>query len=107
MKRTNILILLWILWIVAIVATIAGVCKYIDQKKVTLRCELRDNIKKLFEGQEGGGMFVSNNDGYFFTEYSNSQVRHYKKVSNPSRPSDATASIDKKLGISIDKKFRI
>lgn len=63
-----------------------AVYKYIDKKKTTLRCELRDNITNLFQGQYSGGTFVGNDDGFFFTEFCNYPVRHYKKAPKPTRP---------------------
>lgn len=63
-----------------------AVYKYIDKKETTLRCELRDNITSLFQGQNSDGPSVGNNDGFFFTEFRNYPVRHYKKVPIPARP---------------------
>lgn len=40
----------------------------------------------MFQGQSNGDAFVGNDDGFFYTEYCNYPVRHYKKVSKPPRP---------------------
>ncbi len=107
MRRKNIIITLWILWIASIIAIFFCVYKYIDQKKISLRRELRDNIATLFQGQSNGDAFVGNDDGLFYTEYSNYPVRHYKKVSKPSRPkSDSSiAAIDPKITEQINDKW--
>jgi len=107
MRRKNIIITLWILWIASIIAIFFGVYKYIDQKKISLRSELRDNIATLFQGQSNGDAFVGNDDGFFYTEYSNYPVRHYTKVSKPSRPkSDSSiAAIDPKITEQINDKW--
>ena len=85
MKRTQIIALLVVLWAIAIIAIFIGVNNFIDKKKITLRNELRDNISDLFQGQSSGDMFVGNDDGYFYTEFSNYPVRHYKKINKPER----------------------
>ncbi|MDO4672633.1 MAG: hypothetical protein Q4A76_06945, partial [Porphyromonadaceae bacterium] len=76
-----------------------------DKKKITLRNELRDNISDLFQGQSSGGMFVGNDDGYFYTEFSNYPVRHYKKINKPERPSSALASIDSKISDQLNDEW--
>ena len=107
MRRKNIIITLWILWIASIIAIFFGVYKYIDQKKISLRSELRDNIATLFQGQSNGDAFVGNDDGLFYTEYSNYPVRHYKKVSKPSQPkSDSSiAAIAPKITEQVNDKW--
>lgn len=65
MKRQNIIIILWLLWIASIIAVFFGVYEFIDQKKISLRSELRDNIQALFQGQSNGDAFVGNDDGFF------------------------------------------
>ena len=106
MKRSNIIMLLCVLWLISIIASIIGVCKYIDNKKVTLRCELRDNISELFQGQSNGDMFVGNDDGYFFNEFNNYPVKHYKKIAKPNRPNvSELASIDSKISNKLDEEW--
>ena len=108
MKRINIIRILWVLWIASIITIFFGVFKYIDQKKISLRSELRDNIQGLFQGQSGGDAFVGNDDGFFYTDYNNYPVRHYKKISKPSRPkSDKTsiAAIDPKLAEQVSDEW--
>lgn len=87
MKRKNIIIVLWILWIVSMIGMVFGVYYYINNKRIRLRSEIRENVVSIFEGQSNGDMFVSNNDGFFDVAYSDSPVRHYKKVAIPSKPS--------------------
>jgi hypothetical protein len=73
-----------------------------------MRNELRDNISSLFQGQgqSSGGIFVSNNDGLFFTEFCNYPVRHYKKTTIPERPNTkATASIDSKIAEQLNDEW--
>ena len=65
---------------------VLGVYHYIDNKRVRLRSEIREDIEKVFEGQSSGGMFVNNDDGFFDESFSGNPVRHYKKVSIPSKP---------------------
>lgn len=86
MKKKNIIISLCFLWGISVMVVFFAVYKYIDKKKTTLRCELRDNITGLFQGQNSDGPSVGNNDGFFFTESRNYPVRHYKKVPIPARP---------------------
>lgn len=105
MKRTQIIALLVVSWAIAIIAIFIGVNKFIDKKKITLRNELRDNISDLFQGQSSGGMFVGNDDGYFYTEFSNYPVRHYKKINKPERPSSALASIDSKISDQLNDEW--
>lgn len=105
MKRTKIIALLVVSWAIAIIAIFIGVNNFIDKKKITLRNELRDNISDLFQGQSSGGMFVSNDDGYFYTEFSNYPVRHYKKINKPERPSSALASIDSKISDQLNDEW--
>lgn len=107
MKRQNIIIILWLLWIASIIAVFFGVYEYIDQKKISLRSELRDNIETLFQGQSNGDAFVGNDDGFFYTEYSNYPVRHYTKVSKPSRSKfdSSIAAIDHKITEKINDKW--
>lgn len=100
MKRKTIIIILWFLWIVSIIAIFYGVYKYIGQKKISLRNELRNNITTLFQGQDNGDFFIGNDDGFFYTEYSNNPVCHYKKVSKPRRP-----KFDKISSSAIDPKI--
>lgn len=66
---------------------------------------MRDNISDLFQGQSSGGMFVGNDDGYFYTEFSNYPVRHYKKINKPERPSSALASIDSKISDQLNDEW--
>lgn len=87
MKRKNIIIVLWILWIVSMIGMVFGVYYYINNKRIRLRSEIRENVVSIFEGQSNGDMFISNNDGFFDVAYSDSPVRHYKKVAIPSKPS--------------------
>lgn len=87
MKRKNIIIVLWILWIVSMIGMVFGVYYYINNKRIRLRIEIRENVESIFEGQSNGDMFVSNDDGFFDVAYSDSPVRHYKKVAIPSKPS--------------------
>ena len=102
MKRINIIIILWILWIVSMISMVFGVYYYIDNKRIRLRSEIRENVESIFEGQSSGDMFVSNDDGFFDVAYSGSLVRHYKKVAIPSKPSKGgLAAIDP----SIDEKI--
>jgi hypothetical protein len=105
MKRTQIIALLVVSWAIAIIAIFIGVNNFIDKKKITLRNELRDNISDLFQGQSSGGMFVGNDDGYFYTEFSNYPVRHYKKINKPERPSSALASIDSKISDQLNDEW--
>ena len=84
MKRKNIIIILWILWIVFVIGMVFGVYYYINNKRIRLRSEIRENVESIFEGQSNGDMFVSNDDGFFDVAYSGSPVRHYKKVAIPS-----------------------
>ena len=94
MKRKNIIIVLWILWIVSMIGMVFGVYYYINNKRIRLRSEIRENVESIFEGQSNGDMFVSNDDGFFDVAYSDSPVRHYKKVAIPSKPSkDGLAAI--------------
>lgn len=86
MKKKDITISLCFLWGISIMVVFYAVYKYIDKKETTLRCELRDNITSLFQGQNSDGPSVGNNDGFFFTEFRNYPVRHYKKVPIPARP---------------------
>ena len=76
MKKKNIIILLCFLWGISIMVVFFAVYKYIDKKKTTLRCELRDNITNLFQGQYSGGTFVGNDDGFFFTELPQFGIRN-------------------------------
>lgn len=102
MKRKNIIIILWILWIISMISMVFGVYYYIDNKRIRLRSEIRENVESIFEGQSSGDMFVSNDDGFFDVAYSGSPVRHYKKVAIPSKPSKGgLAAIDP----SIDEKI--
>jgi hypothetical protein len=91
MKRIYIIALLLILWAVGLVSIFFGVNTFIDKKKMTLRRELKDNVSSLFQGQDSGEMLVSNDDGFFFTEFSN-YPRHYKKVKYPKY--NGSASVD-------------
>ncbi|OUN73659.1 hypothetical protein [Barnesiella sp. An55] len=93
MKRKNIIILLCCLWIISIIVIFFGVYKYIDQKKIRLRYELRTNIQSLFQGQSSGDAFVDNEDGLFYAKYCDYPVRHYKKVTKPLRPKKNKTSI--------------
>ena len=86
MKRSHIIAILWVLWACSIIGMVFGVYFYIDNKRVQLRSEIRENIENIFEGQSSGDMFVSNDDGFFDVVYSGSPVRHYKKVAIPSKP---------------------
>ena len=87
--------MLWALWICSVIGMVFGVYSYIDNKRVKLRSEIRENIKKIFEGQSNGDMFVSNDDGFFDVDFSGSPVRHYKKVAIPSKPAkEGVAAID-------------
>ena len=102
--KKNIIIILWLLWIVSMIGMVFGVYSYIDHKRVGLRSEIRENIKKAFEGQSSGGMFVSNKDGFFDVAYSGSPVRHYKKVIIPSKP--AKDDFLTALNPSIEEKWK-
>lgn len=95
MKRKSFIISLWILWIVSMIGMVFGVYYYINNKRIRLRSEIRENVEAIFEGQSSGDMFVSNDDGFFDVAYSGSPVRHYKKVAIPSKPSKGgLAAID-------------
>lgn len=103
MKRKNIIILLWILWVVIMIGMVFGVYYYINNKRIRLRSEIRENIESIFEGQSSGDMFVSNNDGFFDVAYSGSPVRHYKKVAIPPKPSKGgLAALDPSIDEKID-----
>ena len=106
MKRTQIIALLVVLWAIAIIAIFISVNNFIDKKKITLRNELRDNISDLFQGQSSGDMFVDNDDGYFYTEFSDYPVRHYKKINKPERPnSSVLSSIDPKISDQLNDEW--
>lgn len=97
MKRSHIIMLLWGLWLFSLIGAYFGIEHYIDSKRIKLRSEIRENIENIFEGQSSGGMFISNNDGFFDVAYSGSPVRHYKKVAIPSKPGGNLAIDPKKV----------
>ena len=98
MKRIHVIALLWAIWICSIIGMVFGVYYYIDNKRVRLRSEIRENIEKVFEGQSSGGVFVNNDDGFFDESFSGNPVRHYKKVSIPSKPEKRRfAGLDPKM----------
>ena len=76
MKRTHIISLLLAIWLLSMVTILFGVNKFIDNKKIELRSEIRDNLEALFEGESSGGVFVGNDDGWFFSDFSYNPVRH-------------------------------
>ena len=106
LRKFSIIITLWILWIASIIAIFFGVYKYIDQKKISLRSELRDNIATLFQGQSNGASDRLD-AGFFYTQYSNYPVRHYTKVSKPPRPKTASkiAAIYPKIAEQINDQW--
>ena len=59
MKKKDITISLCFLWGISIMVVFYAVYKYIDKKETTLRCELRDNITSLFQGQNSDGPLTS------------------------------------------------
>jgi hypothetical protein len=75
------------------VTILFGVNKFIDNKKIELRSEIRDNLEALFEGESSGGVFVGNDDGWFFSDFSYNPVRHYKKATKPSKPDTKSIAI--------------
>ena len=93
--------LLWGLLFCSLLGAYFGIESFINAKRNTLRSKIRENIIKEFEGQSSGGMFVSNNDGFFDVAYSGSPVRHFKKVAIPSNPSKGGFAA---LDPSIDEK---
>ena len=70
MKRTHIIRNLLVIWLLSMVAILFGVNKFIDNKIIELRSEIRDNLDALFEGESSGDMFVGNDDGWFFSDFS-------------------------------------
>ena len=68
MKRTHIISLLLAIWLLSMVTILFGVNKFIDNKKIELRSEIRDNLEALFEGESSGGVFVGNDDGWFLLQ---------------------------------------
>lgn len=92
MKRRNIIIILWLLWFVSIIIMVVGVYIYIEKKRDRLHSEIRMNIIDIFEGQDDGKMSITNGDGFFDVVYNGSPVRHYKKVTIPSKPSKQAKS---------------
>ena len=86
MKRKNIILILWGIWLCLLIVMVLCVNFYTDKKRIRLRSELRENIASLFEGQSSGGVFVTNDDGFFDETFSGYPVRHYKKIAIPSRP---------------------
>lgn len=88
MKRRYIIGLLCVLWIVSMIAAGMAIDNYIDSKKNELRLDLCNKVKALFEGQESGGAFVTNRDGFFDEAYSGYPVKHFKSVPIPSKLSD-------------------
>ena len=93
MKRQYIIGILCVLWIVSLIVAGVSIDKYIDNQRETLRLDLCHKVKALFEGQESGGAFVTNRDGFFDVVYSGFPVKHFKEVSIPSRPEDNVDAI--------------
>lgn len=102
MKRQYIIGILCVLWIVSLIVAGVSIDKYIDDQRGILRLDLCDKIKALFDGQESGGVFVTNGDGFFDEAYSGFPVKHFKEVSIPSRSAyneDEILGIDEVLGV--------
>lgn len=107
MKRTQIISLLLVIWLLSMVAILFGVNKFIDNKIIDLRSEIRDNLETLFEGESSGGALVSNNDGWFFSDFSYNPVRHYKKATKPAKPdTKSIAKIDSKIANQIIDEWK-
>ena len=107
MKRTQIISLLLVIWLLSMVAILFGVNKFIDNKIIDLRSEIRDNLEALFEGESSGGALVSNNDGWFFSAFSYNPVRHYKKATKPAKPdTKSIAKIDSKIANQIIDEWK-
>lgn len=85
MKRSHVIAMLWVLWICSIIGMVFGVYSYINNKRVRLRSEIRENIENLFEGQDVG-TYNRSESGFYDVEYSDKPIRHYKKVAIPSKP---------------------
>ena len=83
MKRRYIIGILSVLWIISMIVAGFSIDKYIDDQKEELRLELCHKVKGLFEGQESGGAFVTNKDGFFDEAYCGYPVKHYKEISIP------------------------
>lgn len=93
MKRRHFIVVLSVLWIISIIVAGIAIDKYIDNQRETLRLDICHKVKALFEGQESGGAFVTNRDGFFDVAYSGFPVKHFKEVSIPSRPEDNVDAI--------------
>lgn len=101
MKKSYIILLLIFIWIGFSVGAIVIINNYINDKDTRLRCEIRDKIENLFQGQDNGEPFIGFDYGFFDSDLSNGYVRNFKKAQVPAKPkkSDFSESI-----LSIDPK---
>ncbi len=87
MKRSTIIVILFIVWIASSIAAVVFIYKYIETKDARLKNEIRSNIRAIFEGrQDRGNGFVGFDDGIFDVSFSYSPVKNFKKGTIPPRP---------------------
>jgi hypothetical protein len=86
MKKSTIIILLIISWIAVSSIAILLICKHIEDKDVSLRREIRDNIKSIFENQSDGRNFITSDYGFFDSQMNGATVRNFKRAKIPAKP---------------------
>lgn len=87
MKKRNIIILcLILLWLACSIGAVLLINNYIEEKEERLRSEIRESIRKIFEGQSSGSFFVTFNDGFFDTQMHNGRVKNFQRASFPPKP---------------------
>ena len=86
MKRN---VIIWILvgsWIALSIGAILIINKYIEDKDVRLRSEIRNNIEEIFENQSDGNPFITFDYGLFDSPMNGGRVRNFKRTNIPPRP---------------------
>lgn len=87
MKKSTLILILFIAWIASSIVAVVFINKYIEAKDARLKNEIRSNVEAIFEGrQDRGNGLVGFDDGIFDVSFSYSPVKNFKKGTIPPRP---------------------
>lgn len=86
MKKLYIIFILIALWIGTSIITFKSISKHIESKDISLKKEIRKNIKTIFENQSDGNVIVTSDCGYFDSPVHGAKVQNFKRAQIPPRP---------------------
>lgn len=86
MKKTVLLIILFILWIGTSLSAVILINKHIKDKDNKLLCDIRNKIEDLFINQSDGSPYITFECGLFDSSMNGGRVKNFKRATIPPKP---------------------